>query len=74
MKRISLIAALASAFALTSLHGAPALAQSKGGSRDSGGASKSEQSRDTVRQKSREPAPSKSQGRDANRGGGKSRR
>jgi hypothetical protein len=74
MKRFSLIAALASAFALTSLAGTPALAQSKGGSRDSGGASKSDQSRDPVHNKSREPAPSKSDRRESGRSGSKSRR
>lgn len=52
----------------------PALAQSKGNTRDPG-ASKSEQSREPVRQKSREPAPSKSDQRRDNGGtASKSRR
>ena len=65
---------LTATLALSWLLSAPVLAQSKGGSRDSGGASKSEQSREPSHQKSREPAPSKSSGRDSGRSGGKSRR
>ncbi|HEX6245983.1 MAG TPA: hypothetical protein VFZ61_33890 [Polyangiales bacterium] len=64
---------LTTTLALTWLLSAPVLAQSKGSSRDSGGTAKSEQSREPSHQKSREPAPSKSQGRDNGRSG-KSRR
>jgi hypothetical protein len=73
MKRTTL-SVLAAACVLSGLLSGPALAQSKGGSRDSGGASKSEQSREAQHQKSREPAPSKSDRRDNGRSGGKSRR